>query len=217
MATKKVVELINDANRILNDVTKTRWPEAELLGWFNHAIRAIVEKRPDASPVNGVHACVAGTRQALPAAGLRLIDVVRNSTVGTAITPISRKILDEQLRDWHVTTTPSTDIRHFVYDDRNPKTFYLYPAPAVGHQVDFVYSTCPPDIEISNFATDVQVIPIDDIYANAIIDFMLWRCYSKDAEYAENANSAARHLQVFGVTVDGKTKADTAVSPNNKD
>ena len=38
---------------------------------------------------------------------------------------------------------------------------------------------------------------LDDIYINPIIDFMLYRCFSKDAEYAANSNRAAGHYNAF--------------------
>ncbi|HDK8696501.1 TPA: hypothetical protein PVA50_004840, partial [Aeromonas hydrophila] len=48
----------------------------------------------------------------------------------------------------------------------------------------------------------------DDIYINPIIDFMLYRCFSKDAEYAANSNRAAGHYNAFLQQLGEKTQAD---------
>ena len=78
MATTKVVDVIDRAAIILQDASHVRYPEAELLKFFNDAQREVVLHRPDAKMVTADHDCVAGSKQALPATGLRLIDVVRN-------------------------------------------------------------------------------------------------------------------------------------------
>ena len=215
MATIKVVDIIDRAVVVLNDTTNVRWTKSELLLWFNDGQRAVVNRRPDANAVNDDLTCVLGTKQAIPATGLRLLKVIRN-TGGKAITHIRQDILDEQVRDWHDDSTPTSDVRHFIFDDRDPKNFYLYPAPAASHQVEILYSTAPADVTVSDFDTDTQTISLDDTYANAILDYILFRAYSKDAEYAQNAQRAANHLQIFESALGMVTQADMAASANGQ-
>lgn len=214
MGTMKVVDVINRANTILNDTTKVRWPEQELLDWYNDAQRAIVNRRPDANATNETFNCVLGSLQSLPAGALRLLDVTRNETLGTAITKIDRSILDQQYRNWHDPSSPVTDVLHFTYDDRDPKNFHLFPVPALNHQVRIVYSTALADVVIANFATDVQTIELDDTYINPLIDFILYRAYSKDAEYTQNKARADSAYATFRSGLGEKTQVDAAVSPN---
>ena len=220
MSTVKVVDVIDRAVVVLNDTTNVRWTKSELLLWFNDAQRAVVNRRPDSNSVNEDYttagqSAAANTKQTLPATGLRLLKVVRN-TAGPAITHIRQDILDEQVRSWHDTSSPVTDVRHFIFDDRDPKSFYLYPAPATTHSVEIVYSVSPSDVTVSDFATDTQTIALDDTYANALLDYMLYRAYSKDAEYAENAQRAQLHLQIFESALGMITQADMAASANGQ-
>ena len=54
------------------------------------------------------------------------------------------------------------------------------------------------------------MISLDDIYANALLDFILYRAYSKDAEFAANAVRSNAHLTAFGSSLGVKTKIDAS-------
>lgn len=214
MATTRVVQVLHDAQTIIQDKTGVRWPLSELLRWFNLAQLAVVAARPDACARNESFTAVLGTKQVLPAEGLRLIDIPRNET-GTMkpIRRIEKKVLDDQL-DWHDPSSPQPVVQHYVYDDRDPKTFYLFPAPAAGVKVLLVYSVAPAAIEIANFENDAKVVALDDVYCPPILDYILYRAYSKDAEYAGNTNRAMAHLQSFNNALGVKMSADQVMSPN---
>lgn len=216
MATTKVTTILHNAQTILLDRTGTRWPLQELLGWLNMGQLAIVNHRPDALSKSETFATKLGTYQTLPPEALRLIDVVRNEGLSKKpIRSIPRHVLDDQHIDWHDESAPANAVDHFTYDDRNPKSFYLYPAPALDVQIRVVYSIAPPAIEIADFANDATVISIDDTYANPLMDFVLFRAYSKDATYAGNVERAAMAMQSFNNALGIKTQVDQAMSPNN--
>lgn len=215
MATTKVATLIETAGIILQDTSQVRFPQAELMTFLNDAQREIVLHRPDAKTVNGNMTCVAGSKQSIPNTGLRLIDVVRNDA-GRAITQIDRKILDETLPNWHNTAADGTKkIEHFVYDPADPKNFYVYPNATSSMNIEIIYSTAPADISYTTTVT----ITLDDIYANAILDYMLYRAYQKDSEYAGNADRSMMHYQSFANALGIKSRADAAIDPmpNNPD
>ena len=54
------------------------------------------------------------------------------------------------------------------------------------------------------------VIGIDDIYANALLDFILYRAYNKDAEFAGNATRAQIHMMAFASSLGVKSKIDAS-------
>lgn len=219
MATTKVVDILDRASIILQDTSNVRFPNAELLKFFNDAQREVVLHRPDAKTVNTTITCAAGSKQSLPSTGLRLIDVVRNDA-GRAITQIDRKILDETLPNWHNTAADSTKkVEHFIYDPADPKNFYVYPNATTSMDIEIIYSTAPSDVTVSNFSTDTQTISLDDIYANALLDYMLFRAYQKDSEYAGNAERSMMHYQSFANALGIKSRADAAIDPmpNNPD
>lgn len=216
MPTTRIVSVLNQAQIQIQDKTGTRWPPSELLSWYNMALQAIVTERPDANVKNTTFSTVIGTKQSLPADGLRLIDIPRNEGgQKKPIRVIDRMILDDNYA-WHNQATPATEVLHYVYDDRDPKTFYLYPAPAAAVQINLVYSTAPVAATIANFDTDVQVIGVDDNYVPAILDYILYRAYQKDASYAGNENRAASAYGAFRNSLGIKTNADQAMSPNRQ-
>jgi hypothetical protein len=206
MATTKAVDLINRVSITLQDPTFVRWTQSELLNYLNDAQRQVVLFRPDAKAVNAPFTCVNAAKQTLPADGLRLISVLRN-TDGRAITKVDRSILDVQLPTWYETPVGGDGIKHYVYDALDPKNFYVFPKPAADDEIDIIYAMAPVDIVVSNYTTDTQVIGIDDIYANALMDYMMYRAYQKDSEFA-NLNRAAVYYQAFTTSLGIKSQAD---------
>lgn len=211
MATTKVVDILDRATIILQDNTNVRFPNSELLKFFNDAQKEVVLHRPDANMVNTTMALATGSKQTIPTAALRLVEVVRN-VGGNAVTLIERRILDETIPSWHQST--SGDTEHYIYDPVDPKNFYVYPSATSGdHSLEIIYSAVPAEISISNFETDTTVIGLDDIYANCILDYILYRSYQKDSEYAGNAQRSMMHYQSFANALGIKTQADMATTP----
>jgi hypothetical protein len=202
------------ASIILQDSTNVRFPNDELLKFFNDAQKEVVLHRPDANMQNvNDFTCVAGSKQTIPTTGLRLVDVVRN-VGGRAITQVDRKILDETLPNWHETTADGTrKIEHFIFDPADPKHFYVYPKATTAFQLEIVFSAAPSDISISNFNTDTTTISVDDVYANSLLDYILYRAYQKDSEFAGNAQRSMMHYQGFTNALGVKTQVDAAVTP----
>lgn len=216
MATVTVATIIGRCNKLLNDPDYVRWPKAELIGWFNDAQKAIVLVRPDAHTKNVEFSAVAGTKQALPTDALRLIDVPRN-VGGKVIRYVARKALDDSYPEWHEDKT-ATKVDAFVYDERDPKTFYLYPGCVAGTKVDLVYSVAPQEHSLAEVesTTTPAVCDLDDIYINPLIDFVLYRAYSKDAEYAANTNLAQSHYQAYLQQLGDKTTVDGNMEQRQK-
>ena len=48
----------------------------------------------------------------------------------------------------------------------------------------------------------------------AIVNYALYRCYSKDAEYAANAQLAAAYYQAFNAQMVGRTNAEMGSDVN---
>ena len=206
----------------LQDTTNVRWSEAELLRYINDAQREIVNLRPDASADHANVQLATGTEQAIPDVGLRLIKVVRNmSAAGGSATGkrviriVDREILDSQEPDWHDPTVTgdaahTTVVKHYVFDEDDPRKYYVYPGVSGNAFVEIVFSRSPTDL-----ANTSATLYVDDIYANAIIGFVLYRAYMKDAEFAGNQQRASSHYQLFVGSVTQGAQVQTIVSPNN--
>jgi hypothetical protein len=203
----------------LQDNTSVRWPVNELVRYLNDGQREIVLYRPDAMVTNAAISLVAGSKQALPANGTKLIEIVRN-TGGSrrSVRLVNREILDSQAPNWH-NITGSTEILHFMYDPRDPKIFYVYPpAAASGASLDAVYAALPTDVaEPADGALYTAVtgnISVPDIYGNVIQDYVLYRAYSKDSEYAGNAARAQAHYGAFANALGVEMKATVNFQPS---
>lgn len=205
--------LINRARTILQDAEGTRWPDIELLGWINDGQREAILVKPSANARNLSVRLVQGTRQSLPADGVQLIDVVRNmgaagTDPGKAVRIVLREVLDAQVPDWH-SETPASSIKHYVYSVLDPQTFYVYPPSNGLGYVELVYGALPADVTIQGS------ISLGDIYANALLDYVLYRAYSKDSEFSADQNRAAIYQSAFISALVGKSKVEAGTNPNS--
>ena len=212
--------LIRRVVETLQDTTSIRWPVAELVRYLNDGQREIIVHRPDAMVTNASLTLTAGTKQSLPSNGAKLIDVVRNSA-GTkrAIRMCAREILDAQSPGWH-NLSGVTEIVHFMFDPRDHKVFYVYPpAQSAGASVDLFYSALPTDIAEPAAGTDYSAvsgaISVPDIYSNALQDYVLYRAYTKDSQYAGNEARAQARYAAFANALGIEIKATVAVAPQS--
>jgi hypothetical protein len=202
----------------LQDNTSIRWPVNELVRYLNDGQREVVLYRPDAMVTNATITCVSGSKQSLPANGAKLIEVVRNAA-GTrrAVRMVNREILDAQTPNWH-NLAGAAEVLHFMYDPRDPRVFYVYPPATTSAQLDIVYAAYPADIaEPADGALYTAVtgnISLPDIYGNVLQDYILYRAYMKDSEYAGNGQRATSHYAAFANALGIEIKATVAAMPN---
>lgn len=215
VAAQSVIRRVVDT---LQDPTAVRWPTGELVRYLNDGQREIVLYRPDAMVTDATVALEVGTRQSIPAAGAKLIEIVRNTGGDKrAVRLVNREILDAQVPGWHG-MNGSTQILHYIYDPRDPKVFYVYPPAASGASLELVYSLLPTDVSVPAdgelYSAVAGNISVPDIYANTLQDYILYRAYSKDSEYAGNAARATAHYAAFANALGIEIKATVAVGPN---
>lgn len=202
----------------LQDPTSIRWPVAELVRYLNDGQREVALYRPDSLVTSATLTCVAGTKQALPAGASKLIEVVRNATgAKKAVRLANREILDAQIPGWH-NAAGVAELLHYMYDPRDPKVFYVYPPATTSAQLDVVYSAYPADVaepgDAALYSAVTGNIGIPDIYANALQDYILYRAYTKDSEYAGNTARAQAHYAAFANALGVEIKATVSVGPN---
>lgn len=214
MPTVTAQSIVDRVELLLQDTTNVRWTVPELLSWLNDGQREVVIYRPDAASVVANMPLVAGTRQNIPSAGHQLLDVVRNmgaggSTPGRAIRKVPQNQLDATVPNWH-SASQVGEILHYVYDPRVPRQFYVYPPANGSTQIEIKYAASPADV-----AAVGNTITIDDIYQNALIDYIMYRAYSKDFELTGNMERANRHYQAFTAALGVKSATDAATQPND--
>lgn len=217
----KVSDITTRARILLNDQDGTRWLDNELIAWINDAQKLISLTRPDSSVSNSALTLAAGTKQSIPASGFRLLDVVRNLgsdgvTGGRSIRHVDREVLDSQDPMWH-TATQSGTIKHFIYDNRDPRNFYVYPPAVAGTKIEAMYSVAPTEIVYNSgdvSGTLNTSLTVSDIYLEAVLNYVMYRSYSKDAEFSQNPQLAAGYIQTVYSMLGIKTQKDVAFSPD---
>lgn len=189
--------IIDKAEEILQDASNDRYSEAELLAWLNFGQKAIVREKPDANPVRESVLLTSGLWQSLPTTGILLLDVTMNmgtdgTSPGTPIILVDRKWIDTALPTWTVASA-SDEVKHLIYDPKSqPKSFMVYPQSTGSNYIEIVTAKLPADV-----AAIGNNITIGDEYAEALLDYVLFRAYTRDAEYRQNADRAIAHWQSF--------------------
>lgn len=105
-----------------------------------------------------------------------------------------------------------------MFDEREPKAFWVYPPATVNAALMVNYSATPTDLvppaDGSDYTAVVGNLSVPDQLSNCILDYMLYRCYMKDSEYAgDPARSEAfyvKYANALGIDI----KATVAVAPN---
>lgn len=219
-----VGSVIDKVRAVLQDTTSVRWPDSELIEWVNDAQHEIALIKPDATAINESIPLAGGTKQSLPANALRLLRVIRNmqdATVGIggrAIRIVDREILDAQDPNWHDPFSTGlsafdTVVKHYMYDEQDPLHFYVY--PGIDGQIrpvpmiEIIYSAKPADV-----VSRASQLSVPDLYVNAVMNYVLYMAYMKDAEYSGNSQRAASHYQIFAASVTGKGTVDAMTTPN---
>ena len=214
-----VASVLSRVDAVLQDTSNIRWPDTELILWVNDAQREIALIKPDATATVATVTLAAGTKQSIPSGGNRLLDVTRNmsaassGTGGRAIRLVNRSVLDAQSPSWHDPAVTGSAkhtnvIKHYTYEEDNPRTFYVYPGVSGNAYVELTYSANPATVGTSDN------IGVPDIYATAIMNYVLYMAYMKEAEFAENSQRAGAHYQLFTSMLAGKGQLDATTSPN---
>ena len=222
MATVKVVDLIARAKTILQDEDSVRWSLSELQWWLNDGYRETLIFRPDSNTITGEFTCVAGPRQVLTTifpAATRLVSVLRNTATTSnkyAVRLVDRRVLDDQRKGWY-TETASVSVEDYMFDPRQPREFLVYPPATSAAKLEVSYAQVPTphtlsDVQLNNLAT-AETIRIDDTFANSLLDYMLYRAYTKDAEQPGNAARAVAHYQAFQNSLGVSAQATAASQP----
>jgi hypothetical protein len=212
MSTVTAKSIIDKASIQLLDPSNVRWTRAELLGWINDAQRQIVIMSPNATNKVSTIKLDAGTRQSIPSDGWTLLNVIRymgtdGTKPGRAVRIASQEVMDAFNPNWHA-ATPSVVPQTYIFDLQDQTVFYVYPPNTGKGYVQINYSPDPTDL-----TAETQTINVRDIFETAILDYVLYRACSKDAEYAPGLTLASGYLQTFMASMGQKATSEKENSP----
>jgi len=191
--------IIDDAELLLQDESNDRWSAAEHLAAVNAGMKEICIVKPDAYASTGAVTLAKGIVQDLPTGGFQLMEITRNmgvspgATPGTVIRLMDRRILDAMNPSW-TSLTASATVEYYMYDERFPLKFSVcppQPTSAFGY-VEMTYAKAPTVI-----AADATIL-IPDIYRSILLDYVMFRAFSKDAGHVANLNRASAYESHFG-------------------
>ena len=184
------------ARTLVNDTTGVRWTDPEMLLWINDGRREMATARPSIFGHGSklTHALSAGAYQELDAStgAYAVADIAHNlvgGQPGPVISLVTKSSLDSFRPGWLQETGNS--VQNWVVDPSNPLGFWVYPA-VTGGQVAVTAMVTPAEL----YAMDDVALPFDQ-YLTTLVNYVLYRAYSKDAEAGANAQIAAAYLQLF--------------------
>ena len=99
--------------------------------------------------------------------------------------------------------------QNFLFDDQDQTAFYVYPPNTGNGYIQINYAAVP-----ANLSSESQTISINDIYQTVLLDYILYRACSKDAEYAPGLQLAAGYLTTFMAALNTRDKTDKENTPN---
>lgn len=207
MADLAVNAVVERAAVIVQDTSHIRWPLSEKLGYVTDAVREICIYKPDACAKTVAHPLVAGVRQTLPADLFSLIDILSNSS-GAVVRQTPRTQMDAIAPGWQ-TATASATVKHWMFDPQDQNQILVYPPqPAVS----------PGALVMTYAATPVEAVagatlPIKDVWMPTVVNYVLFRMYSKDAEFAGNFQLAEAYYRAFSAQLMGRESAEAKVDP----
>lgn len=223
---EKVGILLNDTG----ELSVRRWPLSELCGWLNDGIGAIVLQKPSATAKSVVLPLVRGTLQSIPNGYISILRPVRNMKSPASdrqprrtISVVSEEQISSINPTWHdeYSVRYHQQVKHFIFDEANPRSFYVYPGNDGAGAIELVLCAAPTKIEPidsndKDLASYAVAIPLEDIYAGVLIDYVIYRARSKDAQETGSANRAALHYQQFANALGIKINVEANTSPNVK-
>jgi len=208
--TLPVITLIGRVRSLLQDTDSSaeRWSNQDLLDCFNEAQLAVVQNRPDTYSQVMSFTCTDKARQTVPPEAYRLMDVIDNESTGRAVTKTTRASLDSFISNW--STTQGTQVEQFIYDEKSPGVFYVYPVPPANHTINLLISRTPALVSIAQFASPATTMELDTVWLNPVINYMMYRAYMMDGETEQNQQQAHGYLKMFANDLQLKWNVDLA-------
>jgi hypothetical protein len=221
MGTILLSQLVQEARGATLDLGETpRHDDPRYLGLGNAGQRQMAIYKPDVSVANEAVQLAAGTKQQIPSGGTVFIKLTRN--MGTDGQTPGRTIAFESDMErfsrrnpyWHAADT-SSEVRFYLFDPKDPRRFYTYPPQPQSSTgwAEMIYGTPPADI-----AAIGDPISVDDIYANALLDYMLYRIFKIEATINPYAPAKSTdHWNMFVTALGRMDLVKQTNSPKNSE
>lgn len=199
-------EVITEARVIINDnnpLMPERFSDTTMLGFVNQALKRACAARPDLFIIStDITPTAEQVEQELASTVSRIMEVHR-VVGGGAVGEVDKQTMDRSYPDW-VTDDPDVPV-NWMRHPRNPRRYYLYPAPATGTQLSVEYIETPDDYALG----DTMVLP--DNYKTALIDCVAYLAELVDNEHVETQRAKElfnSFMQALGADFGQRTVVD---------
>ena len=224
----KARDLFERVQTIIQDEDGTHWPLSELNMWLNDGQRTIVEQKPSANTATVTLDLRPGAYQELRYPYSMILRVISNAYTDKsdgksrrAITMADRDQLAALLPDWQDEKRAKQQIAHVLYEETEPRAFYVYPpsdgSGAISALVVVVPAPVDPTDDPDLIGSYDVPLSIDDMYFNCLVHFVIAMAYLKDGQFnAGSMQRAVMHFQQFSSLLGVRVTMDSFMSPNNK-
>lgn len=202
-----VSDVIGQARVLLQDTKTTyRYSDAVMIGFVNQALKRMLYFRPDLFTTIGSIALTQDTVvQSLPSGGVRLVEIFSVSG-GSALTEVSREMLDLSTPTW-VSTTSGTPV-NYARHVRNPTKFFVYPRPTAGISLVGEYVNTP----ATYTAVGNTIANLPDTYLPSLVDCVVFLAESVDDEHVNSGRAKLYYdsfVQSLGANLGLRPLTDT--------
>lgn len=230
-----IQRIVDQTLGLLFDKAGVNYAPQDIAEYVYDGELAVGALRPDEMQVTSDLRLVAGSRQTLPANGVRLRGVLGNRgrdgalADGPPVRLVSRGPLDDlgsslvtgfnSRRTDHAGVATATVVKEYSFDEREPKRFDIYPPMPDGDSyISIQYESVPDAYIFTNGALDpgTQETLVSDKYGAALTEWAMYRALSRQddltASTVDGNNHYRRFFEMLGITL----KADTAASVKNR-
>lgn len=226
---KLASDILKRARTIIQDETNARWSLLELCDWLNDGLLVTATHKPSAFSRTAQLSMSRGVLQVLPSMYSRLLSVTRNVRTGASgrdprrsITIVAQALLDAHNPAWHdeYSVRYQSQVKHVIVDEANPRQFHVYPGNDGTGVIEAVVSAIPMAVAYTGAPDKLESYRVsyglDETYGPALLMYVLYAAYMKDAQHVGNANRAVACFQQYTNLLGIELAATAATSPNAK-
>lgn len=188
-----VVDLIDVVSGLLVDPGNDNWPVATLVEYLNDGLRTLAKYAPAQFYEYTTLTLVDGAKQTLPATAVRIVSpgfsLDGSGNRVRSIRLVDKDLLDAASPTWQAAAIGVT--RQLALSPGNTNEYWVSPPGVAGATIEAQVEAVPATL------TQSSSIPVDAMYEPALVDYVLFRAYSQDAEYAAQDGRASLHYQRF--------------------
>lgn len=211
-------DILARVRTITMDAEGVFWGFYEAQRWLNEGLDLLVSLKPDENTRESVTTIVPGAVQSIPDDAKSFIRASRN-VGGPAIYLADKSDIEAYDPLWM--DAEGDWVRHFMFDEKTPRQFWIYPQPfvlpTVTRKIEIVcsYEFTPVDIYLADDTLNPAPAQTTISVSNpaAMVDYVLGRQYQQQNE-AGAQQRAASHLQSFFTLFKLTNEARLYANPN---